>query len=291
MSQALRALLDGLDADPSSWLWPGRWRERAQLLERIERLELGLGTDAAATSLRERAAAAQARMDEADASWAASLRARLLAGDGAALLRDWLDESPMQAEGEGYDPFDALLGAVLDLPEPQGEIAAPAPQTVFYQPTPARHLLDLLARLRLGEDDVLIDLGSGLGHVPLLAAACTPARCVGIEHEAAYVDSARACARALRLSRAEFVHADARVAEFSAATVFYLYTPFSGDLLAQVLERVRALAAQRAIRVASLGPCTRTLAALPWLRLQGESWSQDRIAVFSAGADRRALSR
>lgn len=282
MSQALRTLLDGFDADPS-WLQPQRWRERAQLQERIERLELGLDASAAASALRERAAAAQARMDAADAGWAAALRARIRAGDGASLLRDWLRELPARADGEGYDPLDALLGAVLDLSEPQGDIAAPAPQTVFYQPTPARHLLDLLARLELGEHDVLIDLGSGLGHVPLLAAACTPARCIGIEHEAAYVDSARACARALGLGRAEFVHADARAADVAAATVFYLYTPFGGDLLAQMLERVHALALRRAIRVASLGPCTQVLAAQPWLRLRGDSWSLDRVAVFAAG--------
>ncbi|SDW52586.1 hypothetical protein [Lysobacter enzymogenes] len=283
MSEALRRLLDGLGHD-DDWLRPDRWRERAQLQERIERLALALGADADAAVLAARADAAQARMDAADADAAAALRARIFAGEGAQLLREWRSASPVDAHGDGYDPLDALLAAVLGLVEPRGEIAAPAPQTVFYQPTPARHLLDLLARLDLGEHDVLIDLGSGLGHLPLLAAACTPARCIGIEHETAYVDSARAGAQALRLQRAEFLHADARIADLSAGTVFYLYTPFTGDLLAQVLERVRELALQRPIRVASLGPCTRTLAAQPWLRLLEPAWSPDRIALFAAGA-------
>lgn len=280
MSPTLRSLLDQFDTDPS-WPSPPRWRERAQWQERIERASLGLAADAA--DLRARADAAQARLDAADAQWAATLRARIVAGEGAQLLREWLRESPPRADGEGYDPLDALLGAVLDLAEPEGEVAAPAPQTVFYQPTPARHLLELLARLELGADDVLIDLGSGLGHVPLLVAACTPARGVGIEHEAAYVGSARRCARALGLRRADFVHADARAADLSAGSVFYLYTPFTGDLLAQVLERLRALAARRAIRVASLGPCTQALATQPWLRALQPSWAADRIALFAAG--------
>ncbi|QWP76238.1 class I SAM-dependent methyltransferase [Lysobacter sp. K5869] len=281
MSDALRSLLDELDAD-AQWRHPRRWRERAQLQDRIERLSLRLGADDAA--LRERAEAAQARLDAADAESAHALRARIRAGEGAQVLREWRSESPPQADGEGYDPFDAMLAAVLDLAEPQGEIAAPAPQTVFYQPTPARHLLDLLARLGLRADDVLIDLGSGLGHVPLLAAACTPARCIGIEHEAAYVASANDCARALGLARAEFAHADARTADLSAGTVFYLYTPFTGDLLAQVLERLRALSARRPLRIASLGPCTPALAAQPWLRARDAECVADRIAVFDAGA-------
>ena len=283
MSEALRRLLDGLERD-RAWLRPDRWRERADLQERIERFALALRTDADAAALAARAEAVQARMDAADAEAAAHLRARLLAGEGASVLREWRRALPPDPDGEDYDPLDAMLGAVLGLAEPRGEIAAPAPQTVFYQPTPARHLLDLLARLDLGEDDVLIDLGSGLGQLPLLAAACTPARAIGIEHEAAYVASARAGAQALRLRRAEFAHADARVADLSAGTVFYLYTPFTGELLAQVLERVRALSQQRPIRVASLGPCTRTLAAQPWLRSRQPLWSPDRIALFVAGA-------
>jgi len=283
MSEALRRLLDGLERD-RAWLRPDRWRERADLQERIERFALALRTDADAAALAARAEAVQARMDAADAEAAAHLRARLLAGEGASVLREWRQALPPDLDGEDYDPLDAMLGAVLGLAEPRGEIAAPAPQTVFYQPTPARHLLDLLARLDLGEDDVLIDLGSGLGQLPLLAAACTPARAIGIEHEAAYVASARAGAQALRLRRAEFAHADARVADLSAGTVFYLYTPFTGELLAQVLERVRALSQQRPIRVASLGPCTRMLAAQPWLRSRQPLWSPDRIALFVAGA-------
>lgn len=284
MNSDLSALLDALDAD-ASWQQPQRWRERAQWQERIERTGLGLDADegAEAAALRARVAAAQARLDAADARAAAQLRARIVAGDGAQVLREWSRERPGHAEGEGYDALDAQLAAVLDLAEPQGEIATPAPHTVFYQPTPARHALELLARLQLSDGDVLIDLGSGLGHVPLLVAACTPARGLGIEHEAAYVASARACARALGLRRAGFVHADAREADLSAGTVFYLYTPFTGDLLAQVLQRLRDMSAQRAIRIASLGPCTRTLAAQAWLRPLQAGAAADRIALFAAG--------
>jgi hypothetical protein len=41
---------------------------------------------------------------------------------------------------------------------------------VPYQPTPVRHILHLIAAAMVAEDDVFVDLGSGLGHVPLLVS-------------------------------------------------------------------------------------------------------------------------
>jgi hypothetical protein len=50
---------------------------------------------------------------------------------------------------------------------------------------------DLIRRTQLTERDVFIDLGSGLGHVSLLASMCAGTRCIGIEVVAAYVNCAR----------------------------------------------------------------------------------------------------
>src|SRR6185312_2094526 len=92
--------------------------------------------------------------------------------------------------GDAYDWRDELVAGVLPFGEP-GEASPLPPEMVFYQPTPARHVFDLLDRLALDADDVLVDLGSGLGHVPLLTAICTPARGIGIEIEPVYVAPAR----------------------------------------------------------------------------------------------------
>ena len=118
----------------------------------------------------------------------------------------------------------------------------------------------------LSAADVLVDLGSGLGHVPMLASMLTGVQGLGIEVEAAYVASAQECAQSLHLSRVRFIHEDARAADLSSGTVFYLYSPFTGSILADVLERLRKESTRRPIRICTLGPCTCTLAQEAWLQ-------------------------
>jgi predicted RNA methylase len=112
---------------------------------------------------------------------------------------------------------------------------------------------------------VLIDLGSGLGHVPLLASICTHARGLGIEREEAYVRCARQCAERFRLDRVAFVQHDARQVDLSAGTVFYLYTPFTGPILREVLSHLKEKSTKCPIRVSTFGPCTDVVALETWL--------------------------
>src|SRR6185312_16395705 len=130
-----------------------------------------------------------------------------------------------------------------------------------------------------GADDVLMDLGSGLGHVPLLAAICTDAQCIGIEREAAYVACCHRSADALRLSRVSCLQQDAREADFSRASVFYLYTPFTGSIMRAVLDGLRQQAARRRIRVAAYGPCVSIIAGETWLEPVG-AVDPGRVALF-----------
>ncbi len=111
------------------------------------------------------------------------------------------DPSPT---GSHYDHLDELLAGVFAIPEPAGAEAPKEAEQVFYQPTPARHIFALIRQAHLTAADTLIDLGSGLGHVPLLVSVCTGARAIGIEFEAAYVASARQSADALHLEKATF---------------------------------------------------------------------------------------
>jgi predicted RNA methylase len=138
-----------------------------------------------------------------------------------------------------------------------------------------------MRRAAFTEQDVLIDLGSGLGHVPLLVSICAGIRAVGVEIEPAYIASARKCANELNLGHVTFLPSDARQAGLSSGTVFYLYTPFTGTILRAVLERLRQEAASRAMRVCSFGPCTATIAQEPWLKALGPC-ETGRIAVFSS---------
>ena len=269
MSEAEHAWIVELENDRSLFE-PDRLRQRIDALDRIERhAVLGSPRSGADAALRNRIESLRAGLEAANERLYRSIRQAIRRGAGADALAAWspaADPHAQSASGtESYDHLDALLGGVLRLDEPAAETAALEPEMVFYQPTPARHIFGLIDRTGLAEGDVLIDLGSGLGHVPLLAAIRTGARCVGIEREAAFVDCARRGADALGLRNAEFVAQDARAADLSAGTVFYLYTPFTGALLGEVLDRLRREATSRPIRVCTLGPCTAAVAREPWL--------------------------
>lgn len=233
---------------------------------------------------QDRAARAQAlrgRLEHAAARLHRRLRALVRAGQGPALFRRWQQAPIGVSVGEGYDALDELVAGLLRLADPGTEGPALEPEMVFYQPTPARHVLDTLARLGLGPRDVLVDLGSGLGHVPMLAALCTGAHAVGVEWQASHVAVARQAARALRLERVGFVAQDARAADLSTGTVFFLYTPFVGSVLREVLDALHAEGRRRTIRVCTLGPCTGTVVGEAWLRAEGPV-STDRVVVFRA---------
>lgn len=275
MSGALRSLVEALEREPSLHA-PGRLRARIEALDRLDAL-----MPAAGEGVEPRyAQALRLRLEAANAVEFEAIRRSIRQGDGGeALRRAWrMDDDGVRHAGDAYDWRDELISGVLPLGEP-GDTAAPAPEMVFYQPTPARHVFDLLGRLGLGVDDVLVDLGSGLGHVPLLVAICTRARGVGVEIEPAYVRIARACAQDLRLANAQFVQGDARDADFAIGSVFYLYTPFTGAILRSVLDALRGEAGRRAFRVCSFGPCTAALSAEPWLASE-DAPTPDRVAVF-----------
>lgn len=172
------------------------------------------------------------------------------------------------------------MSGVLALKEPEAAKDL-AEEMVFYQPTPVWHVLELIGRAGVTERDVVVDLGAGLGHVPLLVAMLTGARCMGIEVEGAYVACARECAKRLRLERATFVEGDARREDLAGGTVFYLYTPFTGGMLAEMVERLRAESERRAIKVCTLGPCTEVVAREAWLRAIGTVDAQ-KVTTFGA---------
>jgi hypothetical protein len=113
----------------------------------------------------------------------------------------------------------------------------------------------------------------------MLTAIATPARSVGIEIEPAYVACARRAAEDLSLGAVTFVECDARHASLDEGTIFFLYTPFSGEMLREMIARLREQAAARPIRVATYGPCTRSIAAERWLVSEGPV-STGRIAIF-----------
>jgi SAM-dependent methyltransferase len=132
-----------------------------------------------------------------------------------------------------------------------------------------RIVLALLDRASVTSDDVFFDVGCGPGQVAMLAKVLTGATAVGIEYEPAYCDFARRRVIDLNLNDVSFRNEDARAADYGDGTVFFLYTPVRGAMLDAVLERIRTQTLGREIRVLTYGPCTETVAALPWLASLG----------------------
>jgi hypothetical protein len=274
----LRRLIIELEQDTSLDV-PDRLRQRVEALDRLDAYfpgGLGIGVDDA--DLARGALAIQARLEAVNHGLYDALRQDIQQGNGPHSMQPWSRVSD-RPDGEGYDYLDELLSGLLQLEPPDDAGVKVAAEMVFYQPTPARHIFDLIDRAAIDACDVLIDLGSGLGHVPILTSLCTGALSIGVELEAAYVDCARRSAEALHLSAATFVRQDARLTDLSQGTVFYLYTPFQGTIMRAVLDALRREAVRRAIRVCTFGPCTPTVAQEPWL-VSAEPVKIDRIAVF-----------
>jgi hypothetical protein len=284
----LHAFLCGLEAD--SFLYrPEQLWER---LIALDDLDAGFGgfdfedsTRRTDSHMHQRAKALRTRLEDANAELYQSVRSAIVRGGQPRVLLQWLQDSASQNEsslpGMGFDCRDELVSGVLQLREPSEPSLQRSPEMVPYQPTPVRHILDLIAATALAEDDVFVDLGAGLGHVPLLVSMVTGAQSLGIEVEAAYVASARECAQSLHLSRVRFIPQDAREADLSSGTVFYLYSPFKGSILTDVLSALRMESTRRAIKICSLGPCTRTVAKETWLKASALP-DTGRITVFDS---------
>ncbi|HVU03498.1 MAG TPA: methyltransferase domain-containing protein [Polyangiaceae bacterium] len=129
---------------------------------------------------------------------------------------------------------------------------APGAELVPYQPSGVSPIVRALREAVVTSDDVLVDLGSGLGKVVFLAALFTGAKARGIEREPALVRGAERAARELGLD-VGFSCEDVRDASLDDGTVFFLYTPCTGSALRRLLDRLHGVARRRAIVVCALG--------------------------------------
>jgi Histone methylation protein DOT1 len=269
---ALQHLVAQLENDISLFK-PNRLRERSDALDRLDAHLAGVAEEEMGfeRELFRRATTIRERLDAVNVSLYDTIRYQIQRGLLPHELLAWMNRSSSQAgtiasaNAMAYDFLDELISGVFQFEEPEGVQPPGDPEQFFYQPTPARHIFDLIELTALAPDDVFIDLGSGLGHVAMMVSICTRSRSIGIELEAAYVERAQQCARRLNLSRVTFIQQDARVADISGGTVFYLYTPFVGSILSTVLNNLRCEAANRQIRVCCYGPCTPLVAEESWL--------------------------
>ncbi len=184
---------------------------------------------------------------------------------------------------EGYDNLDALVNGLLLTGAAPEETREREPEMVFYQPTPARIVLELVEKAGFQPNDVFYDIGSGLGQVAILVHLLSGVCTKGVEFEPAYCEFARRCSRELNLSDVEFINADAREAAYIGGTAFFLYTPFEGEMLEQVLKRLRDESGTRGIRLFTHGSCTLQVARQTWLeRVDHNGSDVNGLAIFRA---------
>ena len=116
-----------------------------------------------------------------------------------------------------------IVGLVLGVLVSSGCGAIPG-QDVRYEPTPMPVVLALLELAGVGPQDVVYDLGSGDGRIPIAAARQFGARGVGIEIDPALVAEAQANARKSGVEgKVEFKLGDMYATDVRSATVVTLF--------------------------------------------------------------------
>jgi SAM-dependent methyltransferase len=184
---------------------------------------------------------------------------------------------------ENLDYFiDAILGydlAKIRRPRYEDEM-------VHLERTPAGAVLEMLDRVELSEASLFIDLGSGLGHVIFLVALLAGIRVVGIEIEAAYYQESLRVQQQLGLPTIELIHKDVRGVDLERGTVFFLFTPFTGSIMTDVLRKLSDVGKRKPITVCSYGQSTLRIQQEPWLRVEADEMLHPyRLAIFHTSAE------
>ena len=176
-----------------------------------------------------------------------------------AALADHLAQIPLRDRDASIDRLLGL-GPAADMPDlPRGAVP--------YLPCGVDEILAMVRDVPLGAGDHLVDLGSGLGRVVMLGHLLSNARATGIEIQGHLVERARKRCAALGLTSVAFHHANAADLDLDGS-VFFLYAPCNGEMLARVLDRVGAVARRRPIVVCTVGL---ELADAAWLTPRASS--------------------
>ena len=133
----------------------------------------------------------------------------------------------------------ALSEGVTARDQSRGDRPARTPDIHF---TPTRHnIADAMLKLaNVGPDDVVYDLGSGDGRIPIIAAQKYGARAVGIEIDPRLVElSWRIANEAEVANRVSFIVGDLFEADLSKATVITTY--LSPSIMQRLEPKFRAL--------------------------------------------------
>ncbi|WP_439539717.1 SAM-dependent methyltransferase [Sphingomonas sp.] len=117
-----------------------------------------------------------------------------------------------------------VAGSAVTPPPAPVSVASGQTPDVIYVPTPPAVVEAMLDMVALRDGDVLYDLGSGDGRIPIAAAKRKQVRAVGIDIDPARIKEANANARAAGVTgEVTFKQEDLFTSDFSDATVVTLY--------------------------------------------------------------------
>ncbi len=247
------------------------------IIDRVDALLQEVGQSDQLLSLKYRAEKVKSELEAIDDQLFQKLRANIRTGKYTGnQLKELINEctgfnlnNKKHQQEAGYDDLDIFINGIFSvqtMPEQTKELE---PGMVFYQKTPARVILEICEIVEFTKEDVFFDLGSGLGQVAILVNLLSGAKAIGIEFEPAFCDYARNCAADLNLFNVTFINNDARKADYPSGTIFFMYTPFTGEILNGVLDHLRKESLLRKIKIITYGPCTPVVASQSWLTLEG----------------------
>jgi len=290
----IESLIESFEKD-ASLLEPENFDERADALDFIEfyiiePLQFYLQSDSEREELmrlKSRIETLKLALGRIDDKLFEQLRAEIISGEcrGKAfedLVGQYFDIANLDSSREGYDNLDVFINRVLsnrEIPEPTRE---PSPEMVSYQKTPARVVFEIARKVGFKEKEVFFDIGSGLGQVAILINLIAGISTRGIEFEPAFCNYAQDCAASLNASGTTFINTNACEADYSDGTVFFLYTPFKGDMLQQVLQRLKEESINRPITIITHGPCTTEVIRENWLKPIKGNNGESQLAFFKS---------
>jgi SAM-dependent methyltransferase len=148
---------------------------------------------------------------------------------------------------------------------------------VPYLPCPVDALLRVVEHADVQATDVFVDVGSGLGRAAAVVHSLTGAAAIGLEIQPQLLNASREVTTRLNLSRLKLVHGDAAdlTGRLMIGSVFFLYCPFSGARLEQVLADLEPIARTRTIRVCCVDL---PLPSCSWLTLAAPAWAD--LAIY-----------
>lgn len=159
---------------------------------------------------------------------------------------------------------DAWLNAVLEIDHVYEDEPRLPRDSVPYLPCPVSTVLHAMEQARVTSEDVVVDVGAGIGRALFLAHLFTGASCIGIELQSSLTQLAVERAARFHLDQTQFIQGDAAksIPCMTTGTVFFLYCPFGGEQLERFLDGLASIAQARPIRV-----CCVDMAILkrPWL--------------------------